>query len=67
MYSLNLRFIIAGCFLCVLGVVLFVVRGYSPVFLVLPIVGVVLIVVGLLWRGSKRTNRGGEDTGTSRP
>ena len=67
MYSLKLRLIMAGCFVCVLGVVLIVVRGYSPVLLVLPIVGVVVLVVGLLWRGSKGANRGGEETGPSGP
>lgn len=61
MYPLRLRIVAGGCILCVLGVVLFVVRGYSPGFLVLPIVGVVLIVVGLLWKRSEGTNRGGEE------
>ena len=58
--QLQLRLMIGGCVLCVLGVVLFVVRG-SPFLIVLPIVGVVLIVVGLLWRGPKGTDRGGEE------
>lgn len=60
MYPIWLRLIIAGCVVCVLGVVLFIVRG-SPLLLVLPIVGVVLVGVGLLRRGSKPTNRGEEE------
>jgi membrane-bound ClpP family serine protease len=67
MYFMKLRLILGGCILCVLGVALIVVRGYSTVFLVLPIVGVVLLVDGLLWMGSKGTNRGGEETGPSGP
>ncbi len=52
---------IGGCVLCIVGVALIVVRGYNPGLLVLPIVGVVLIAVGLLWRGSKGTTRGEEE------
>lgn len=61
MYPLKVRFILAGSFVCVLGVVLIVVRGYSPLLLVLPIVGAVVLVIGLLWPSSKGANRDGEE------
>ncbi len=49
MQSLKLRLIMAGCFVSILGTVLFVVRGYSTPFLGLLALGVVVLVVGLLW------------------
>jgi membrane-bound ClpP family serine protease len=61
MYPLKTRFMIAGSFVFVIGVVLIVVRGFAPLLLVLPIVGGVVLVVGLLWPRSKDTNSGGEE------
>lgn len=53
MQYLKLRLILAGCFVSILGAVLFVARGYSLPFLGLLMVGIVVLVVGLLWPKTK--------------
>lgn len=57
---LGLRLIIGGCVLCVVGVALIGLRGYNPAYIIFPIVGVVLIAVGVVWRGPKGA-KGGEE------
>ncbi len=59
---MKLRLIVGGCFLIVLGSLFFVVRGLEPA-LVLPVVGVVLLAVGLLWKQPKNTGSARKDAG----
>lgn len=49
MQPLKLRLIEAGCFVSVLGAVLFAVRSNSLAYLGLLVVGIVVLVAGLLW------------------
>jgi len=58
MLALKLRLILAGCIVSVLGAVLLVVRGYSPGLLGVLVVGIVILVVGLLWRKPKSEDGG---------
>lgn len=51
--SLKLRLIEAGCFVSIIGAVLFVARSSSLAYLGLLIVGLVVLVVGLLWPKAK--------------
>lgn len=50
---MKLRLIVMGCIISVLGGALLVTRGYSPAPVGLLVVGMVLLVVGLLWKQSK--------------
>jgi hypothetical protein len=43
-----------GCILVVLGVILLLVRGYSAPLIGLPIIGIVLALVGVLWKPRKK-------------
>lgn len=45
------KLIVAGPILIVLGIVLYVVRGETAV-LVLPVVGAILLIVGVLWEST---------------
>jgi uncharacterized membrane protein HdeD (DUF308 family) len=43
------RLLVMGCILIVLGLVVFVIRG-TGVALVLPVVGIILLIVGVLYK-----------------
>ena len=47
---MKLRFLLMGCILSALGAVLLATRGYSADLAGVLAVGLVLLVVGLLWR-----------------
>lgn len=50
---MKLRLILMGCIISVLGAILLIARGYSPELLGVLLVGLVLLVVGLLWKKPK--------------
>lgn len=57
--SARAKLIVAGPILILLGLVLYVVRGDAAV-LVFPVIGVILLIVGVIWelsrgRRSRRT------------
>jgi uncharacterized membrane protein HdeD (DUF308 family) len=47
------RLLMGGVFLIVLGLVLYLVRGVEAM-LVLPVVGIVLLIAGVLYKPSKK-------------
>jgi hypothetical protein len=53
--TMKLRLILMGCIISVLGVALFAARGFSVACIGLLVVGIVLLVVGLLWKQTKKT------------
>lgn len=57
MQPMRLRLIAMGCIFSVLGAFLLLSRGYSVELLGLILVGIVLLVVGLLWRAPKGEDR----------
>jgi hypothetical protein len=50
---MKLRLILMGCILIVIGVILLIVRGYSAPLIGLPVIGIILAVVGVLWKPRK--------------
>ena len=55
MQTMKIRLIAMGCILSALSLVLIAVRGSETPFLGLLAVGMVLLVVGLLWKSSKKS------------
>jgi uncharacterized membrane protein len=51
---MKLRLILMGCIILVLGGALLVTRGYSPELVGVLVVGIALLVVGLLWKQTKK-------------
>ena len=47
---MKLRFLLMGCIISALGVILLAARGFSEDYVGLLAVGIVLLVVGLLWK-----------------
>jgi len=47
---MKLRLLVMGCILAALGLILDAARGLDVSFIGLSLVGVVLLVVGLLWK-----------------
>jgi hypothetical protein len=47
---MKLRFLLMGCIISALGVVLLAARGFTQDYVGLLALGMVLLVVGLLWR-----------------
>jgi uncharacterized membrane protein HdeD (DUF308 family) len=61
-WNIKLRLLIGGSVLIVLGLVLYVARGAEAV-LVLPVVGIVLLIAGVLYKpGKKKTKNVTSDT-----
>ena len=52
-WAIKGRLLVIGCVLIVLGLVFFVARG-SDAALVLPVIGIVLLIAGLLYRPSRK-------------
>jgi membrane-bound ClpP family serine protease len=48
------RLLVGGCFLIVLGLVLYFVRGIEAT-LILPVVGIVLLIAGVIYKPRKKT------------
>ncbi len=51
----KLRLLLAGCIIAVLGVVLLILRGFSIPFVALIAVGIVLFVIGIIWKPKVKT------------
>ena len=49
LYPLKTRLLIAGSFVTVLGLALFIVKGL-PALLILPVVGIVVLIAGILYK-----------------
>ena len=54
MDSMKLRFILMGCILTALGVILTITRGFSTSLAGIIVVGVVLAIVGMVWKPRKK-------------
>ncbi len=61
-YAIKLRLIIAGCILIVISISLIIIKGYLPIFLVLPIIGIVLVVIGIIWELKVKQDKNLKDT-----
>ncbi len=53
--TMKIRLIVMGCILSALSGVLIVVKGFETAFLGLLAIGIVLLVVGLLWKSPKKS------------
>jgi membrane-bound ClpP family serine protease len=49
------RLLVGGCFLIVLGLVLYFVRGIEAT-LILPVVGIVLLIAGVIYKPRKKAD-----------
>ncbi len=61
LWNLKRRLLIGGPVLIVLGIVIYLLRGIEAV-LVLPVIGVVLIIVGVIYKPRKKTADTTSDT-----
>jgi uncharacterized membrane protein len=59
---MKLRLILMGCIISVIGGALLIIRGYSPELVGVLIVGIALLVVGLLWKQTKKADSIHKDT-----
>ena len=50
MKAMKLRLLLMGTIIATLGLIMLVVKGYSPALAGLTVVGIGLFVAGLLWR-----------------
>ena len=48
--DLKLRFILAGCIVSIIGVVLLIIHGFSFIYIGLIIAGIIILVIGLIWK-----------------
>jgi membrane-bound ClpP family serine protease len=62
MDSMKLRLILMGCILTVIGVILLILHGFSPAFVGILIIGIVLFVVGYVWKPRKKADSISADT-----
>ena len=53
--TMKIRLIAMGCILLALSGILIIVRGFETPFLGLLAIGIVLLVVGLLWKSPKKS------------
>ena len=61
MWSLRVRLPIGGCVLIVLGLIIYFVKGFTAV-LALPVIGVLLIIAGVLYKPRKKPEPPIEET-----
>ena len=54
-WNIKLRLLVGGPVLIVLGLVLYLVRGIEAA-LILPVVGIVLLIAGVLWKTRKKAD-----------
>ena len=60
-WNIKLRLLVGGPILIILGLALYLVRG-TQAALVLPVVGIVLLIVGVLWKPRKRADEVGNSS-----
>jgi hypothetical protein len=53
--TMKIRLIAMGCILSALSGILIVIKGFETAFLGLLAVGIVVLVVGLLWKSPKNS------------
>lgn len=58
MDSMKLRLILMGCILTVTGVILLIRNGFSAPLVGILAVGIVLTVVGVVWKPRKKADKG---------
>ena len=49
-WNLKIRFILAGCIVAIIGLVLLIIHGLSVFYIGLIIVGIIVLVIGLIWK-----------------
>jgi O-antigen/teichoic acid export membrane protein len=53
-WNLKYRFMIAGCIVAIIGVILLIVHPGLVIAYVLIIVGIIVFVIGLIWKREKK-------------
>lgn len=56
MDSMKLRLILMGCILTLIGVILLVVRGFSAPLVGILVIGIILAIVGVVWKPRKKAD-----------
>jgi membrane-bound ClpP family serine protease len=59
---MKVRLIAMGCILIVIGVILIIVKGYSEPLIALPVIGIVLTAIGVVWKPRKKADSIQRDT-----
>jgi 1,4-dihydroxy-2-naphthoate octaprenyltransferase len=55
-WNLKLRFILAGCIVAIIGVILLIIRPDLFISYVLIIVGIIVLVIGIFWKREAKPN-----------
>ncbi|MFX1496137.1 MAG: hypothetical protein ACFFBH_01285 [Promethearchaeota archaeon] len=55
-WNLKARFIVAGCIVAIIGVILLIIRPDLFISYVLIILGIIVLVIGLIWRFKTKPN-----------
>jgi len=53
--NLPLRFKIGGTIVTILGLILYILRGFETIMLALSAIGIIALLVGFLWKPKKKT------------
>ena len=53
-WNLKYRFMIAGCIVAIIGLILLIIRPDLFISYVLIIVGIIVLVIGLIWKREKK-------------
>ena len=53
-WNLKYRFMIAGCIVAIIGVILLIIRPDFFISYVLIIVGIIALVIGLIWKSKPK-------------
>ncbi len=59
--NLTLRFKIGGTIVTILGIILYIWRGFDPIFLVLCAIGIIALLVGFIVKPQRKTETAGGD------
>lgn len=57
MDSMKLRLFLMGCILTVVGVILLVLNGFSAPLVGILVIGIILAVVGIVWKPREKADR----------
>ena len=55
-WNLKYRFMIAGCIVAIIGVILLIIHPGLVISYVLIIVGIIVLVIGLIWKLETKPN-----------
>jgi small-conductance mechanosensitive channel len=53
--NLTLRFKIGGTVVTIIGIILYIWRGFDPIFLALSAIGIIALIVGFVWKPKRKT------------